>query len=149
MRPPWISLAVITNLWQHEGKWKAPWKISDEDNGNSKWWYLNVSNFRKTTFRTDVWYTGRFTNGFTKFETSWKASLYHLEEDGDGSYSVSNLTASWNPEIARSLAVLTLSVLYFSVVWHVSLIFQLVFCPNVYISNFILGKLMGKFGEIL
>ena len=97
---------------------------SDEDNGNSKWWYLNVSNFRKTTSRTDVWYTDRFTNGFTNFETSWKASLYHLEEDGDGSYSVSNLTASWNPEIARILAVLTLSVLYFSVVWQLSLIFQ-------------------------
>ena len=95
---------------------------------------------KTTTSRTDVWYTDRFTNGFTKFETNWKASLYHLEEDGDGSYPVSNLTESWNPEIARSLAVFTLSVLYFSVIWYLSLIFQLVFCPNVCISNFILGN---------
>ena len=65
------------------------------------------------------------------------------------SYSVSNFTASWNPEIAGSLAVFTLSVQYFSIIWHLSPIFQLVFFPNVCISNFILGKLMGKFDEIL
>ena len=95
---------------------------------------------KKKKSRTDVWYTGRFTNGFTKFEASWKRRFYHLEEDGYGSYSVSNFTTSWNPEIAGSLAVFTLSVLFFSVIWHLSLIFQLVFLTYVFLILFMVNK---------
>lgn len=89
----------------------------DEDNGNSKWWYLNVLNFRKIIFRIDVWYMDCFINGFINFEISWKVFFYYLEEDGDGLYLVLNFIVLWNLEIVRILVVFMFSVLYFLVVW--------------------------------